>query len=152
MKKIIALILLVFSTFISAHEIVFSGSQKTDVSVTLEQLQALPITSYTTNLPWISAPAKFDGVKLSTLLTQIYGSIPEYTDIAGLNNYHSILPRQDILRYEPILAFKKDGQYIKIRDKGPYWVVYPLSSYPEIDRTEYHAQMVWQVSQIEMKK
>jgi len=66
-------------------------------------------------------------------------SIPEQVDIGSLNNYHSTLSRKDIVRYQPILAYQQDHHYIKVRNKGPYWVI-------------YHAQMVWQVNEMKIKQ
>ncbi len=150
MKPLIALGLFVFSSFSSANAILFSDNQQFSTRLELEQIQALPVTNYTTYLPWTPTPTKYTGVKLSTLLTHVYGEVPEKVDIGALNNYHSTLSRQDILHYQPILAYQKEDHYIKIRDKGPYWVVYPLSLYPELNRTKYHAQMVWQVNNIKI--
>ncbi|GAL28475.1 hypothetical protein JCM19239_1551 [Vibrio variabilis] len=37
---------------------------------------------------------------------------------------------------------------MSIRDKGPYWVIFPLSQYPEIDNTDYHSMMIWQLKEV----
>ncbi|EJG1618822.1 oxidoreductase [Vibrio parahaemolyticus] len=152
MKKIVSLSLLLFAPFLSANSITFSSPQQPSVTLKLEELQSLPTTSYTTDLPWIQQSSEFLGVKLSTLLTHVYGSIPEQVDIGSLNNYHSTLSRNDIVRYQPILAYQQDHHYIKVRNKGPYWVIYPLSQFPELDHNEYHAQMVWQVNEMKIKQ
>ncbi|MBR9786966.1 MAG: oxidoreductase [Vibrionaceae bacterium] len=153
MKKILVLGLLCFAPFISANTVSFSdGPQKPSVTLKLEDIQSLPATIYTTELPWSKGGSEFTGVKLSTLLTHVYGDIPEQIDISGLNNYHAAITRSDIIKYQPILAYQKDKHYIKIRDKGPFWVVYPLSLYPELNRAAYHAQMVWQVNEIKLIK
>lgn len=148
MKKILVLCLLFFAPLISAHSVVFSEPEQEVVTLTLDDIQSLPETTYQTELPWLKKSSEFTGIKLSTLLTEAYGSIPELVDVKGLNNYHVHISRADIINYQPILAYKKDNHYIKVRDKGPYWVVYPLNLYPELNRTKYHLQMVWQVSEI----
>lgn len=153
MKKILVLGLLCFAPLISAHTVSFSnGPQNSSVALELEDIQSLPATTYTTELPWSKGESEFTGVKLSTLLTHVYGDIPEEIDIGGLNNYHAIVRRPDIVKYQPILAYQKDQHYIKIRDKGPYWIVYPLHLYPELNRSAYHIQMVWQVNKIKLIK
>ncbi|MBO0202569.1 oxidoreductase [Vibrio sp. Vb1166] len=151
MKKIVALGLFFVAPFLSANTIVFSSSQQPSVILELEEIQALPTTSYTMTLPWLPASSEFLGVKLSTLLTHVYGNVPEQVDISSLNDYHSTLSRQDILRYQPILAYQQDQNYIKVRNKGPFWVIYPLNLYPELNYNKYHAQMVWQVNEIKEK-
>lgn len=153
MKKILILSLLCFAPVISANTVLFSDSpQKARVALKLEDIQSLPKTSYTTELPWSKGESEFTGVKLSTLLIHVYGDIPAQIDISGLNNYHALVTRPDIVKYQPILAYQKDQHYLKIRDKGPYWVVYPLNLYPELNRSAYHAQMVWQVNEIKLVK
>ncbi|MGP8308608.1 oxidoreductase [Vibrio sp. YIC-376] len=152
MKKILVLSLLLFAPFISANNVTFSSPTQVTITLKLEDIQSLPETTYSADLPWDKGMAEFTGVKLSTLLTHVYGDVPEQIDISGLNNYHAPVTRQDILRYQPILAYKKDKHYIKIRDKGPYWVIYPLNLYPELNRTQYHAQMVWQVNEFKLVK
>ncbi|MCF7453866.1 MULTISPECIES: oxidoreductase [Vibrio] len=151
MKKIVALGLFFVAPFLSASTIVFSSSQQPSVTLKLEEIQSLPTTSYTTTLPWIPASSEFLGVKLSTLLTHVYGKVPEQVDVSSLNDYHSTLSRQDILRYQPILAYQQDQHYIKVRNKGPFWVIYSLSLYPELNHNKYHAQMVWQVNEMKAK-
>lgn len=152
MKKIVALGLFFVAPFLSASTIVFSSSQQPSVTLKLEEIQSLPTTSYTTTLPWIPASSEFLGVKLSTLLTHVYGKVPEQVDVSSLNDYHSTLSRQDILRYQPILAYQQDQHYIKVRNKGgPFWVIYSLSLYPELNYNKYHAQMVWQVNEMKAK-
>ncbi len=148
LKKILVLCALFFAPFASAHSVLFSSPQQPVVTLTLEDILSLPDTTYKTELPWLKETSEFTGIKLSTLLTQAYGSIPQIVDVKGLNNYHINISREDIINYQPILAYKKDNHYIKVRDKGPYWVVYPLNLYPELNRTKYHAQMVWQVNEI----
>ncbi|MDF5484596.1 oxidoreductase, partial [Vibrio parahaemolyticus] len=41
--------------------------------------------------------------------------------------------------------------YIKVRNKGPFWVIYPLNFYSELNYNKYHAHMVWQVNEIKEK-
>ncbi|MGP9833543.1 hypothetical protein [Marinobacter sp. NSM] len=37
---------------------------------------------------------------------------------------------------------------MSIRDRGPFWVMLPLSTRPELDEELYHRLMVWQLSEI----
>ncbi|MEI8596793.1 hypothetical protein P4S64_00905 [Vibrio sp. M60_M31a] len=77
------------------------------MALELEDIQSLPETTYTTELPWSKGESEFTGVKLSDLLTYVYGDIPAQIDISGLNNYHATVTRPDIVRYEPIWPIKK---------------------------------------------
>ncbi|MGR5162856.1 oxidoreductase [Vibrio owensii] len=152
MRKTMALALLLFAPTLFANTIQFSSPENSNVVVTLNDLESLPQTTYITELPWLETPAEFDGVKLSTLLQHTLGNIPQHVEVRALNDYHSDLSREDILRYQPIVAYKQNHNYIKIRNKGPYWLIYSMSEHPELDNAQYHAQMVWQINRISAKE
>jgi hypothetical protein len=152
MRKIAALALLLFAPTLFANTIQFSSQEETNLVITLQDIETLPTTTYVTDLPWLQSPAMFEGVTLSTLLRRAFGEIPKRVELRALNDYHANLDREDILHYEPIVAFKKDEQYIKIRDKGPFWLIYPISLFPEIDVSQYHSQMVWQLNSVKIEE
>ena len=41
--------------------------------------------------------------------------------------------------------------YLPVRDKGPFFVVFPFTDVPELATEERYAQSVWQVNQITVK-
>ncbi|YCO01203.1 putative pterin-binding protein [Vibrio sp. VNB-15] len=152
MRKTVALALLLFAPTLFANTIQFSSPEKSNVVVALKDLESLPQTTYITELPWLASPAEFDGVKLSTLLHHAFGEVPEHVEVRALNDYYADISRDDILRYQPIVAYKQNHQYIKVRNKGPYWLIYSMDEYPEIDVAQYHSQMVWQINRISVKE
>ncbi|EJL7829898.1 molybdopterin-dependent oxidoreductase [Vibrio vulnificus] len=123
------------------------------VVLTVQDLEQMEATKYTTMLPWLSAPATFTGVKLSTLLAQQYGFIPNRVTLRALNDYAADIDLSDIEKYQPIVAYWQNGKPMRVRDKGPFWLIYPQSSFPkELNIERYHAQMVWQLKQIHIVK
>ena len=38
-----------------------------------------------------------------------------------------------------------------LRNKGPLWVIYPLTDHPELNKELYHSRMVWQLTALESK-
>ncbi|MEJ6114555.1 hypothetical protein [Aeromonas salmonicida] len=50
-----------------------------------------------------------------------------------------------------LLAEKQDGKVLTLRNKGPLWIIYPLSEYPELNKEVYHSRMVWQLTALEIK-
>ncbi|CAE6934424.1 hypothetical protein ACOMICROBIO_GDFFDHBD_02815 [Vibrio sp. B1REV9] len=151
MKKTI-LTLTLCTPMVYANTLQFSQPESSDVILSLSDLEAFPATTYHTSLPWLERPEKFMGVKLSTLLVNAYGEVPNTVELRALNDYHAYLSKQDILKYQPIVAYKQNDHYIKIRHKGPYWLIYPLAEYPEINISHYHSQMVWQLSRIKITR
>ena len=54
-------------------------------------------------------------------------------------------------KYDVILAYKRDGADLSVRDKGPYFVVFPFTDVPELANEGRFAQSVWQVNHITVK-
>jgi hypothetical protein len=137
-------------TFVLANTLSISLDGKTKAQLSRTELQAMPATSYTTALPWIKGVSTFTGVELATLLKLTSGIIPDHVTLRALNDYSISINRQDMERYKPIVAYSRDGKPMKIRDKGPYWLIYSLSDFPELDNPQYHSQMIWQLDRIQL--
>ena len=73
------------------------------------------------------------------------GPDAETVDAVALNDYRAEIPATDFAAYGPILATRVDGTPLRVRDKGPLWVVYPWSANPQIDNIEFHSRSIWQV-------
>ncbi|MCG7585435.1 oxidoreductase [Photobacterium sp. OFAV2-7] len=124
-----------------------SSGHEVNVTLTRSQLEELPQTSLTTHLPWIKEQAEFSGVKLTTLLNA-YQLEPTEILMSALNDYSASSSWKHIRKYEPIIAIKKNDQYLKIRDYGPYWLVFSIDKYPELSQRKNLAKMVWQLETI----
>ncbi len=73
--------------------------------------------------------------------------------LRALNDYAADIDLSDIEKYQPIVAYWQDGKPMRVRDKGPFWLIYPQSSFPkELNIERYHSQMVWQLKQIHIAK
>ena len=48
-----------------------------------------------------------------------------------------------------ILATRQDGKVLTRRNKGPIFIIYPLSDYPDLDQERTHSFMVWQAVRID---
>ena len=49
---------------------------------------------------------------------------------------------------DPIVATRMDSQPMSVRDRGPFWLMLPLSDRPELDEQEFHRFMIWQLEAI----
>ena len=70
--------------------------------------------------------------------------------MVALNDYASSIPISDFAAHGVILALKRDGQYMPVRDKGPLFIIYPYDSSPELKSQMYYARSVWQVKRLEV--
>lgn len=145
------LVILLLPAISHANTLTISHNDNIKAQLTTTDLQAMPATAYTTSLPWISNQSTFTGVKLSTLLQTITGTTPDTVTLRALNDYSVTINKQDIEHYEPIVAYYQDGKPMRIRNKGPYWLIYSLTDFPMLDNPHYHAQMIWQLDRIQIK-
>jgi len=113
-------------------------------------LEALGETSFSTSTPWYQEPVKFEGVAIAKLLDAVGATGDRIVSIA-LNDYSAEMPIEDARKFGVILALKRDGEYMTVRDKGPIFIVYPFDSDPDLKAQKYYSRSVWQVARIEVK-
>lgn len=103
--------------------------------------------SITTSTPWFDGISVFEGISLEDLVETMGGEPTTITAIA-LNDYITVIPFEDIQAHQPILALKRDGQFMSIRDKGPLFIIYPYDSKPELRTHLYYSRSAWQVAKL----
>jgi len=113
-------------------------------------LEALGETAFSTSTPWYKEPVKFEGVPLAKLMDAVGATGDRIVSIA-LNDYSAEMPVEDARKFGVILALKRDGEYMSVRDKGPLFIVYPFDSNPDLKAQKYYSRSVWQVARIEIK-
>lgn len=115
---------------------------------TLEQLLPHMDREIVTTTPWTNGETTFVGVSAKEMLHML-GVDKADLKVTALNNYWSKIPYKDIEKYNPLFAVKKNGHAMSVREKGPVWVIYPLSEFGEQNNEVLHSRMVWQVNRIE---
>jgi hypothetical protein len=113
-------------------------------------LEAIGMVTIETNTPWYKGPVKFEGVRLDKLM-QAVGASGDRVQAIALNDYSSEIPIEDFAKHQVILALKRDGEYMPVRDKGPLFVVYPYDSNPELRSQKFYSRSVWQVARLIVK-
>lgn len=113
----------------------------------LEMLENLGTITFTTMTPWFDKPVTFEGVPMRKILAAAGATGQEVVAVA-LNDYKSIVPMEDVRNFDVIVATKRDGKYMKIRDKGPLFVVYPFDHDPKLHHQMYYGRSVWQLAQL----
>ncbi|MCC9621102.1 molybdopterin-dependent oxidoreductase [Thalassospira sp. MA62] len=122
------------------------GGDKIKLSV--EQLAEMPATEFETTTPWTTGVQKFRGVSFAQLF-DAYGITSETVRVAALNDYSVIVPTADLRNDGAILAYHLNGSEMSVREKGPFWVVFPYDSDPRFQTDAYWAYSVWQVKAID---
>lgn len=113
----------------------------------MAMLEALPQHSFTTRTPWYDKPVTFTGPRLSDLLAAVKadGSTIEAT---AINDYKVRIPVSDAQQHPVIVARLLDGKPMRVRDKGPLFVVYPFDSSPALRTSVYYERSIWQLKAI----
>jgi hypothetical protein len=94
-------------------------------------------------------PRLFDGVPIRAVLEQAKSRGVRITTFAS-NDYEIVIPIDD-LKFEPLITMKADGQLLKIRDKGPLWIVYPRDDYKVLQDIRYDSRWVWQLNRLRIE-
>ena len=110
-------------------------------------LEGLGLDQITTTTPWNSGPVRFDGVPLESLM-QMLGATGSFVTAYALNDFTTRIPISDFKQFHPILALKRNGEYMPVRDKGPLFIVYPFDSNQELKQQIYYNRSAWQVARL----
>ncbi len=113
-------------------------------------LEALGMQKFTTHTKWDNDAVTFEGPLMSAVM-DVVGAKGETAQAVALNDYHTDIPISDFVQYKPILALKRDGAYMSVREKGPLFVVYNYDSDPELKQQKYYGRSAWQVAQFVIK-
>lgn len=113
----------------------------------LASLEKLGLISFQTTSPWYDGRTTFTGISLQKLMDYV-GAKGTVVKVTALNDYTTEIPLSDFKKYNVILALKINGEYMRVRDKGPLFVVYPYDSLPELNNQIYYSRSAWQVSKM----
>ena len=50
--------------------------------------------------------------------------------VTALNDYSADVPAEDFIKFDVILALKKNDAYLSVRNQGPIFVIYPFDTNP----------------------
>ncbi|MFK4822613.1 oxidoreductase [Ochrobactrum quorumnocens] len=112
-----------------------------------DMLEHIGLQAVETANPWYDGRVLFEGVSMDKLMTLVGAKGTKVTAIA-LNDYVSSLPMEDFKKFDVILAMKRDGNYMAVRDKGPLFIIYPYDSDPQLQTQTYYTRSAWQVAKL----
>jgi hypothetical protein len=112
-----------------------------------EMLEALGMEKISTKTPWHDGVTEFTGILLDRLMKEVGAEGHSVTAVA-LNDYVTTIPMDDFSRFGVILALKRGGEYMSVRDKGPLFIVYPFDNDPVLLSPIYFGRSAWQVARL----
>lgn len=122
-------------------------SKGAPLHLSLADIERMPKAKLATTTPWHTGRVEFEGVLVKDFLAAI-GATGAKLVVTALNNYACEIPIQDLVKYGAILAYKRDGNYMPIRDKGPLFIVFPYDSNPVLATEKFYSNSPWQIASI----
>lgn len=113
-------------------------------------LEALPQIKVVTQTPWFDEVSEFEGPLASAVLEAAGADFTANMLVTALNDYSAVVPASDFQNLGVILAMKRDGEVLRVRDKGPLFIIYPFDSNPDLNSEVYYNRSVWQIKSIEL--
>ena len=112
-----------------------------------QMLEEIGMESFTTKTPWYDDPVTFEGPRMSKIMAAVeaYG---ETVTAVALNDYITPIPMSDFAQYGTLLALKRNGAYMPVRDKGPLFIVYPYDTDADLRHRRFYSRSAWQVARL----
>ena len=108
------------------------------------RLAALPQVTVRTTTPWTEGLTAFTGPLARDVLAEA-GIGGTRVQALAINDYAVEIPVSDFEQFSVIIAMARNGKSMRVRDRGPLWVIYPWSDHPELRNERYHGRSIWQL-------
>src|SRR5262249_38059957 len=111
---------------LAIHGAISRTNAKNEADFDLAMLESLPRAVVSTTTAWTNGPQSFEGVSLADLM-HFVGAQAGTLKASALNDYTVEIPQSDLSDAHVIVAYRQNGQYMSVADKGPLWIIYPNS-------------------------
>lgn len=118
-----------------------------EIVLSIADIEKLGTTIVKTTTPWHNGVQTFEGVSLDKLANSA-GMKGTTLVVKALNNYMTEIPFTDLTKFPVILAYKRNGEFMPINDKGPFFVIYAYDANPALKSEVYYSRSAWQVKSI----
>ncbi len=147
-------LLLLFCNNVFANPVltvdVYMGKDRSEsIGYSGTELKELMTHDLSTQTPWTKGLQSFKGPRLKHFVNKHKPDAKKIVAYA-IDGYHISIPVEDVKDHDVILAMEKNGRVMRIRDRGPLWVIYPWSDKPELRKETVYARAIWQVARIEL--
>lgn len=119
------------------------------INLTLSELKEMPANEVSTETIWTDKRHTFSSVSFKDLLETLnIDASGRKVKMIALNDYSIEVEVDTLIKNNAFIAYFMDGKKMRIRDKGPLWVLYPFSDQPEINIPPFQAHSIWQLKTI----
>ena len=113
-------------------------------------LARIGTTTLKTTTPWTEGVTTFEGVLARDLMAALDAAGESVVAVA-LNDYEKEIPVSDFHDRDVLLAWSIDGRRMRVRDKGPLWIIYPNKSGADSQSLETRSRMIWQLHELRVQ-
>lgn len=110
-----------------------------------EMLKEFGLVSMNIETMWTPDGELFEGI-LTRKLLDIVGASGESITATAANDYAITIPLSDLTEHDTLLAMSKNGVRMRLRDKGPIWLLYSNTDRPKLAEAELNSRMIWQLT------
>ncbi len=129
---------------------VTDSSQDVVVELTEDDLLAMEQFSVHTENEFVDGLAEFTGPLARDVIALLDALEITTLRLTAVNEYIIEVPVSDILDYDVIFAMSQNGERLSIRDKGPIWVIYPMTDNVELQDRIYNDRLIWQLVKVDI--
>ena len=119
------------------------------IELTEDDLLAMEQFTVRTENEFVDGMAEFTGPLARDVIALLNATDIETLKLTAVNDYAVDVPMSDILDYDVIFAMTQNGTRFSIRDKGPVWVIYPMSDNVELKDRVYNDRLIWQLVKVD---
>ncbi|SFG42181.1 hypothetical protein SAMN04488020_102185 [Palleronia marisminoris] len=124
-------------------------NQGEDAVFDLSGLDSLGSDVIHTTTKWTEGRQIFEGVRIDTLLDAVCADAGTLRAIA-INEYEVGIPLDDRMLEGALIAYRRNGAPMTLREKGPLWIVFPWDQDDSFRNEAYYSRSVWQLDRIEV--
>ncbi len=120
------------------------------VQLDYDMLTALEQVELEIDTPWTKPGTRFGGI-LTRELMEFVGASGEEIHAVAMDGYSITIPFDDLVNFDTVLALSMNGERMRLRTKGPSWVIYHPDDKPEAPDTVLNSRMIWQLKTLEVR-
>ncbi|OQY35560.1 MAG: hypothetical protein B6241_01250 [Spirochaetaceae bacterium 4572_59] len=117
----------------------------------LAQIEQLGMKKMGTNTYWPEDDGIYEGVLLSSLLKDVNLQEIDSLKIVALDDYTCEIPREHWKNWPVLVATRRNGKVLTVKEKGPMRIIYPKFLGEELDDEYRTIYWIWNIKAMKGK-
>lgn len=121
------------------------------IELSRSELQQLDQIELRTENEFVDGVTTFTGPLARDVLDSVGRGVQNTVLLTAANDFQVEIPITDFDNYDVVFALSANGETLSPRDKGPIWVIYPMSQHNELQDPVFNARLIWQLVRIDIR-